>query len=225
MNTFHLNCLLFFASLTKSASIPPRNDTLEIIKNDVSQVGTAIENFTFDIIREMVEDEETTTSARRRRSTEDDVRQLCQKRCEENERAETQQIKDLKTEVKKLQDMVQLLKNQQKIIDILDYNATKQTREETEDNENLPNSEELAKMKTDLKNVIASLNETREVIQLQKAKDEILEEELTKQKKEIMVLKRTVEDILRKNDKTGIIKRNKNNRIKSFVGQVRMVTF
>jgi hypothetical protein len=104
MNASRLNLLICLVHLCESAAIYKKNDTLEVLKKDVASVGGAIENFTFDLLREVFEDsEETTTVGNRRkaRSTEDDVRELCRKRCQEEEAAETQQIKELKREVKK----------------------------------------------------------------------------------------------------------------------------
>jgi hypothetical protein len=225
MNASRLNLLICLVHLCESAAIYKKNDTLEVLKKDVASVGGAIENFTFDLLREVFEDsEETTTVGNRRkaRSTEDDVRELCRKRCQEEEAAETQQIKELKREVKKLQEVVEMLQDQQKIIDILDRRnetqesketkrqegdldrrnetqESKETKRQEGDDEKIPNGQQLALIKSDLEEVIVRLNETKELIGLQKEKDEILEGELNRQKDEIESLKSLVEEILHGN--------------------------
>ncbi|KYB25951.1 uncharacterized protein LOC103314011 [Tribolium castaneum] len=206
MDVIFLYFAFFYFYTCQSASLHKKNETLEILKKDVSQVGSAIENFTFDILGELLddsEDQETTTieSVRSKRSVEDDVRELCHKRCQKAQEVETQQIKDLTVEVKKLKQLVKLLQDQQKIIEVLEQknNTGKEAKEEKVE-ENVPNHEQLAKIKTDLTEVIKDLNETRELIDLQKQKDEILEEELMRQKDEITKLKSIVEKIVQKNE-------------------------
>ncbi|XP_044272602.1 uncharacterized protein LOC123016333 [Tribolium madens] len=206
MDVVFLYLTFFYLFTCQSASIHKTNETLEIFKNDVSQVGSAIENFTFDILREMLddsEDQETTTteSVRNKRSVEDEIRQLCHKQCHKVQETETEQIEELATEVKKLKQLVKLLQDQQKIINVLDQknNTGKEARQE-KIQENVPNHEQLAIIKIELTEVIKDLNETKELIDLQKQKDEILEEELMRQKDEITKLKSIVEEFMHKNE-------------------------
>jgi hypothetical protein len=96
-----------------------------------------------------------------------------------------------------------MLQDQQKIIDILDRRnetqESKETKRQEGDNEKIPNGQQLALIKSDLEEVIVRLNETKELIGLQKEKDEILEGELNRQKDEIESLKSLVEEILHGN--------------------------
>lgn len=200
MDVIFLFLTIFY--FCQSASIHKKNKTLEILKNDVSQVGSAVENFTFDILSEMLDSESqessTVETIRKKRSVEDDVKHLCQKQCHQSQKTEKEEMKSLIIEVEKLKQLVQLLQDQQRIINVLDEkNTTKEARfEETED---VTTTQQIVRIKTELKEVINNLNETRELIELEKKKDEILEEELMRQKDEILKLKSVVEKMLEKN--------------------------
>lgn len=214
-----------FVSFCESASVYKEDATLELIHNDVSKINNAIEEISFEILKKILDDpmesEESTTlpptseHTRIVRSVEDDIKGLCRKQCvretQQNQTLEAKQIKELKLEVQKLQDLVKVLQEQQKIISDLDEkpeNSThvKETRsdKELEENhlpkhqidENIPNSEQLSIMKANLKKVIQSLNQTREFINLQNQKDKILEDELIKQKQELDALKTAVNSII-----------------------------
>lgn len=152
-------------------------------------------------------------------TTASPINSTCPTKLQSEETLGFRQMEDLKGEIKKLQDLVVLLRDQQKIISLLDQNLDGfqsdfssrfgardvlkildyVNNRDTQDREgkfsSSANSFELVDIKNDLKKAIATLNKTREILAMERKKEVLLEKELRDQKLDINFLKTMMEKL------------------------------
>lgn len=241
-----ITCVISSENATaQNNSILLTKTNVNLFKNQVNKIGMQAENFVIDLFSQLlnstfngqvtvnsthnVENDEQNNEnsdgdeivSRKRRNTRnmEILNEPPPPQCKPSDtqrKLERIQLTDLKREVDNLRDLILLLRDQQKIVDLLKHESQnsehllpKTSRENIKTeiiNELKPKQstfvqfgethEELEKLKFDLKSLVASLNETRQVLANERTKERQLELELGVQRKELTNLKSLVGTLL-----------------------------
>lgn len=186
--------------------------------DDETETTSFTEQTTPEIVSQVEENDDnfyTTTEKLQRikRSTQNQqILQNIPSKCIQNEhehKLERYHIEDIKQEVNNLRELVLLLRDQQEIIKLL-QNETKNSEHllpktntgeikkqiinelSEKPTEYRTTHEELEQLKHKLKNLVVSLNETQQLLAIERRKETRLEDELNLQRKELFNLKRTI---------------------------------